>query len=51
MLQRNGDTKFCGKCGEWKPSQGREKEADGHRHICADCIEEQKAEVEAKAAQ
>jgi len=49
MLQRNGDTKFCGGCGEYKPVDGREKEANSHCHWCMDCIEAQKAEADGKA--
>lgn len=49
-LMRNGKEIFCCACGKHKPEYGAEKEADGHRKICAECIAKQKAEAVEKAS-
>lgn len=45
MLKRSGKEIFCCACGKHKPADGAEKEHGGHRKICADCIQKQKAET------
>jgi hypothetical protein len=40
--------KFCAKRSKYRPAEGFEKEAFGHRHICAECKDREYMEIAEK---